>query len=76
MNYWGRLSRLEAHFAKLRERNYEHEVSLFARATQGDAEAWREWSETIAADQSEECTAAFFRALHAGLAGRFSSGTE
>jgi hypothetical protein len=72
MNYRGRLSRLEAHFAKLRGRNYEHEVSLFGRATQGDAEAWREWSDIIAADKSEERTAAFFRWLHAGLAERFS----
>jgi hypothetical protein len=70
-DYRRRVRRVEAYFAP-KERDYEREVSLFARSGQGDAEAWREWSDIIAADKSEERTAAFFRWLHTGLAGRFS----
>ena len=67
-----RLDRLESRLAQREERDYQHELGLFGRASEGDEKAFEEWTAIVIADRSEEPPAPFFCALHQGVAVKFA----
>ena len=54
------------------ERNFQHELELFGRSSEGDEKAFEEWTAIMIADRSEEPPAPLFWALHQGVAVKFA----